>query len=301
MQPKRKQAEHFSTNNGVQVQDTGDVQGGGKNIAFIDDGDYVSFDRMNLSGIDSIRYRVASASSGGLIEVHVDAPDGELINTAAVEPTGDWQIYTDVLAEVTDPGGTHELFFVFLREVGDQGLFNVNWIDFNEHSVDLSLSPDSVDVAWMDDAAFTMTVENTGNVTLTDVTLIVTDHAECDASIASLSPGEVNSDHTCELLAVTEDVSIDASATGTPSVGGSVSSDATANVHLDIVCGDLDLDGEVGITDIVIYLQVVVDLLNPSLYHQRVGDLNLDGVVGIIDAIMGLEYIMNASPTVNSC
>ena len=38
--------------------------------------------------------------------------------------------YTDLAAPIADPGGTHELFFVFIRNPGDDGLFNINWIDF---------------------------------------------------------------------------------------------------------------------------------------------------------------------------
>ncbi len=131
LQPKRKQAEHFTTNNGVQVENTGDILGGGENIGFIDHGDYVSFYPMNLLNINFITYRVASAGPGGQIEVRVDAPDGPLISKALVEPTGEWQVYRDVTVPITHPGGTHELFFVFLNNPGNSGLFNVNWIDFH--------------------------------------------------------------------------------------------------------------------------------------------------------------------------
>ncbi|MPZ95901.1 MAG: carbohydrate-binding protein [Propionibacteriales bacterium] len=131
LQPKRKQAEHFTTNQGVQTETTGDTQGGGLNIGFIDHGDHVSFQPMNLQNITSLNYRVASAGTGGRVEIHVDSPDGPVISTSPQIPvTGGWQTYTDVSAPVTDPGGTHELFFVFVNNPGDSGLFNINWIDF---------------------------------------------------------------------------------------------------------------------------------------------------------------------------
>ena len=130
LQPKRKQAEHYTTQNGVQLEPTGDILGGGQNIGYIDHNDYVSFAPMNLQNIRYIGYRVASAGPGGSIEVRVDAPDGPLISTALVEPTGQWQVYRDVTTPITDPGGTHELFFVFVNSPGSSGLFNINWIDF---------------------------------------------------------------------------------------------------------------------------------------------------------------------------
>jgi glucose/arabinose dehydrogenase len=134
LQPRRKQAEHFSTQSGVLLEATGDTLGGGRNIGFIDHGDHISFRPMNLKDIGSLTFRTASAGLGGRIEVRVDSPAGALVSTAQVSPTGGWQTYTDVTASVQDPGGTHELFFVFLRNPGDRDLFNVNWIDFNESS-----------------------------------------------------------------------------------------------------------------------------------------------------------------------
>ncbi|MBX2822611.1 MAG: ThuA domain-containing protein [Rhodothermaceae bacterium] len=130
LRPKRVQAEHFTTNNGTMIEQTGDVLGGRQNVGFIEDGDHFSFDPINLAGINFITYRVASAGPGGVIRVHVDAPDGPVISTTSVERTGQWQLYRDVTAYIEDPGGTHELFFVFTNSPGASGLFNINWMDF---------------------------------------------------------------------------------------------------------------------------------------------------------------------------
>ncbi len=135
LRPKRLQAEHFTTNGGTQVETSGDTAGGGENIGFIDHGDFISFTPVNLTNIGFVTYRVASAGVGGRIEVRVDAPDGPLLSTALVETTGNWQRYRDVTTPIDDPGGTHELFFVFKRNPGDGGLFNVNWIDFHGRGV----------------------------------------------------------------------------------------------------------------------------------------------------------------------
>lgn len=135
LQPKRKQAEHFTENNGVLLEDTGDILGGGQNIGFIAHGDFISYYPMNLQNIDFVTYRIASAGSGGRIEVRVDSPQGPLISTAYIEHTRDWQFYRNATAPISDPGGVHELFFVFLNNPGDDGLFNLNWIDFHGDGV----------------------------------------------------------------------------------------------------------------------------------------------------------------------
>ena len=138
LRPTRLQAEHFTTNNGTMLEQTGDFLGGGQNVGFIEDGDYFSFSPINLAGIDFISYRVASAGPGGLIQVHVDAPDGPVISSTNVEPTGQWQLYRDVTAYIEDPGGTHELFFVFKNTPGASGLFNINWMDFIGSGISVS-------------------------------------------------------------------------------------------------------------------------------------------------------------------
>ena len=130
LQPKRKQAEHYTRQSGVLLETTGDEAGGGQNIGFITHGDWISFAPMNLAGIESLNYRVASAGLGGRIEVRVDSLKGPPISTVRVGGTGDWQVYTDLAAPIANIGGTHELFFVFRRNPGDDGLFNINWIDF---------------------------------------------------------------------------------------------------------------------------------------------------------------------------
>jgi cytochrome c len=140
---KRTQAEFFDTTGrapgavgggdpGVQTETTGDTEGGGLNIGFIENGDYVSYEPMNLKDITSLRFRVASAGAGGTIEVRTGAADGPLVATTEfITPTGGWQTYKTVeLALTSPPAGTHELFFVFRHPTDQGGLMNLNWIQF---------------------------------------------------------------------------------------------------------------------------------------------------------------------------
>ena len=132
LQPFRKEAEHFVSQRGVRLQDTRDVLGGGQNVGWIEHGDFITFSPINLVGIDSLTFRVASPTSGGFIEVRIDEEDGPLLGRAHVLKTGDWQSYKNVGVPISNPGGTHELFLLFVRAVDDgQSLFNLNWIDFH--------------------------------------------------------------------------------------------------------------------------------------------------------------------------
>ncbi len=127
LRPRRLQTEAFTTNKGTVVEPVTDPQGGVASVAYIDDADHVSYAPVNFAGVSSLRFRVASATQGGTIEVRVDAPDGPLLATVPVPGTGGWQNWTDVTTPITDPGGTRELFLVFRGEKG--ALFNVNWMD----------------------------------------------------------------------------------------------------------------------------------------------------------------------------
>ena len=125
---------------GVQKEATADTQGGGQNIGFIENGDYVSYTPMNLLNINSMTFRVASGGSGGTIQVRLDAPDGPLVaETANITPTGGWQTYKNVELEIPPTEGTHELFFVFRG--GGGGLMNLNWIEFNGRGVSTNARP----------------------------------------------------------------------------------------------------------------------------------------------------------------
>ncbi|MFF4129908.1 ThuA domain-containing protein [Microbispora rosea] len=146
LQPKRKQAEHFSQTGrvtggvgtdaaGVQVEDTTDSAGGAKDIGFIQDGDYWSFDPVNLTNISAIRLRASSAGAGGTVQIRVGNPDdGTLIGSADITPTGDWQTFKDVTVNLNNaPTTSGPIFFVVRKPASaanDANLANFNWVDF---------------------------------------------------------------------------------------------------------------------------------------------------------------------------
>jgi cytochrome c len=145
LQPKHKQAEFFGATGrtadgkgndapGVATQPTSDTAGGGLNIGFIQDGDWWTLDPAALNNITALRLRVASATTGGIAELHRNAPNGPLLGSVAITGTGAWQTYKDVTMNLNNPPtGTGTLYFVARNPAGQTGpgyLFNVNWVDF---------------------------------------------------------------------------------------------------------------------------------------------------------------------------
>jgi cytochrome c len=152
LQPKRKQAEFFSATGrtadgrgndtaGITVEAATDPSGGGSSAAFIQDGDWWSFDPVALNNITGMRFRIASATSGGTLEVRRNAPDGALVTSARIPGTGGWQTWQDVTVTLSNPPtGTGTLYFVARNPAGQTGagfLFNVNWVDFTGAGVGL--------------------------------------------------------------------------------------------------------------------------------------------------------------------
>lgn len=133
LQPKTREAEYFNETGGpgatpgVQVEDTGDVAGGGKNIGFIEDGDWWGWKPTNLTGIDRIELRAASPDAGATVEVRQGSPtDGAIVATIQVTPTGAWQTYGNFSAAVSGASLTSgPLYFVKTT-----GQLNVNWVKF---------------------------------------------------------------------------------------------------------------------------------------------------------------------------
>jgi cytochrome c len=126
LQPKAKQAEFFRTQSGVQIGSDAGAQGG-KAVTSIGNGAWIEFDPYDLQGVGKIDFRAASGAAGGTIEVRTDAPDGPLVGTATVGDTSG--AYQTVSAPITDPGGTHKLYFVFKGGSGD--LFRLDSFTMN--------------------------------------------------------------------------------------------------------------------------------------------------------------------------
>lgn len=126
------EAESYSSQSGIQTEECSDT-GGGLNIGFIEDGDYVVYRNIDFdNGATSFHARVASETNGGNIEIRLASPTGRLIGTCSVSGTGGWQVYTDVRCSVSDVSGIQDLYLVFTGV--DDYLINLNYFSFGKDS-----------------------------------------------------------------------------------------------------------------------------------------------------------------------
>jgi hypothetical protein len=89
---------------------------GGECIGFIENGHWVRYEQVDFgSGTEQMEIRAASASGGGIIEIRLDRPEGELLGICPVPNTGDWQGWASFQARIKEVSGIRTLCLVFKR------------------------------------------------------------------------------------------------------------------------------------------------------------------------------------------
>nr|WP_206314588.1 PQQ-dependent sugar dehydrogenase [Streptomyces coryli] len=129
VQPKQRQAEHFTEQNGVTVMEKTTAHGGAT-VGDVNNGDWVAFKPYVVSNATKVTARISSAGAGGTLEVRAGAPDGTLLGSTAVPVTGGWETFQDVSADLSNaPAGPTTLYLVF-KGSGDGALYDVDDFTF---------------------------------------------------------------------------------------------------------------------------------------------------------------------------
>ncbi|GLX04578.1 glycoside hydrolase family 16 protein [Microbispora sp. NBRC 16548] len=127
------QAENYQAQSGTQVETTQD-SGGGQNVGYISNGDWLRFDGVNFGSTAARQFKArvasgAAAGVSGLVQVRLDSPTATPIGDFAVGNTGGWQSWTTVPANITPTTGTHTVYITFSS--GQPADFvNLNWFTF---------------------------------------------------------------------------------------------------------------------------------------------------------------------------
>ncbi|WP_243658661.1 PQQ-dependent sugar dehydrogenase [Tamaricihabitans halophyticus] len=129
LQPKHKQAEYFSSSEGVEVVEHEEAEGAGL-VSAIAPGDWIAFDPLSAQSVDEVSFRVRGTGVGGNIELRQGAPDGAVLGTAEV-PAGTEGSYVDVgpveVTEQDDDGSA--IYAVFTGE--GENLFELDSLNFH--------------------------------------------------------------------------------------------------------------------------------------------------------------------------
>ena len=124
------EAETIAFASGLKTEPCDDT-GGGMNVTQINDGDFIKVENVDfIDGVTSFDARVAGASGGASIELHLDSESGTSLGSCDVSGATSW---TTVTCDVSGGSGTHDLFLVFSGTGND--LFKFNWWAFDGPTV----------------------------------------------------------------------------------------------------------------------------------------------------------------------
>jgi len=125
----RQEAETMAWSSGLETEVCSE---GGISVSYINNGDYIKVKGVAFgAGAKSFTARVASATSGGKIELRLGSATGTLVGSCTVSGSGGWQVWTTVTCTVSGATGTQDLFFRFTGS-GSDVLFNFNWWQFSQ-------------------------------------------------------------------------------------------------------------------------------------------------------------------------
>ena len=131
--PGKIEAEYYFFQKGMELENATD-EGGGKNIASLDNGDYADYYiKVNSEGTYNVTYRSAADpnwSSGGQIELSIlDSETGSYnsVQNMILPTTGGWQNWESTSKPLTLPEGNYQLRLKILN-----GPFNLNWFAFDD-------------------------------------------------------------------------------------------------------------------------------------------------------------------------
>jgi len=123
---KKVEAETIAWEEGIE---TAKDEKTGVYVTGISNGDYIKVRSADFGkGAKRFEASIASVSTGGKIEIHIDGKDGSLLGTLDVINTGNAQNWKVLSCKVGKINGVHDIYLVFKGNEGD--LFNFDWWKF---------------------------------------------------------------------------------------------------------------------------------------------------------------------------
>ncbi|MFB9277104.1 polysaccharide lyase family 8 super-sandwich domain-containing protein [Cohnella cellulosilytica] len=177
----RVEAENYSSMNKVTRTVTTDV-GGGYHISGSNE-TWTAYSDLDFgTGTDEMELRIATANTGGTLELRLDSVTGPLIGSLAVKNTGSWSTWTNVAVPLDGASGIHDLYLVF-KKPDTLGVAAINWFEFIPASGELDKEPPSITL-----------VPDTTAPTDQDVTVAAYIHDDAGVGVKKWAYGARNAD-----------------------------------------------------------------------------------------------------------
>ena len=121
------EAESYTDMLGIQLENNN------TDVGYFDAGDWLYYENVDFaSGPAAIVISIAKLSSGGAIELHLDAIDGQLIGTFEPVSTNSWTVFEEQKCNIDKITGIHNLYLV---ATGISGVCNIDYFTFSDVGV----------------------------------------------------------------------------------------------------------------------------------------------------------------------
>ncbi|MEE6288195.1 PKD domain-containing protein [Georgenia sp. MJ173] len=143
LQVRDKEAEFQHVDaSGVSVTSR-DSARGSQLVTDIDDGDYIGYGPVSLTGIEGLTLGALSGAHDTQIDVRVDSPDGPLLGSVQVA-AGDGGVVSPTIAIDDAPDETTVLYLVFsgLADDATEDLLELDWLVFHGRGVANDIAPE---------------------------------------------------------------------------------------------------------------------------------------------------------------
>ena len=91
---------------------------------------FLCYENINLTGIKELGLSVASAGTGGSIEIRLGSLKGEVIGKTAVTPNGSWDKYAEQVIKINPRQFKGDLFIRFVKPGIESGMMNLQYLAF---------------------------------------------------------------------------------------------------------------------------------------------------------------------------
>ncbi|WP_419886165.1 carbohydrate-binding protein [Paenibacillus sp. B-A-8] len=179
---QRVEAETIGWNGGISTETTtepgGMVNSINLAVGSINNGDWTAVSKVDFGteGAGTFTANVASDSSGGTIELHIDNADGPLIGVLPISNTGGNQAWKTKTTSISGASGVHDLYMVY-KGASTGNLFKVDYWKFGKMSevhdlvaINASIDKNKIDLASGTNTAKLKVVAVYGDGTSEDVT-----------------------------------------------------------------------------------------------------------------------------------
>ena len=124
LQPPKLEAENFSTHRDMLSE------AGAKSISMGFSSTYISFKHIDLSNVDSVRFRYSYKGPECFIAIRTRSPEGELIGEARFTGNPEIRGYRELTIPIKETHGAQELFFLHDKAPDIHEEIGLDWIYF---------------------------------------------------------------------------------------------------------------------------------------------------------------------------